>query len=154
MTSPRGVKTIVVGVDGSEHSAAAMAWAVSMARGMGSQIVAVYGVAPTIYVDAMYTSSMMPPEYDPEWRAAIKKELDEDWTKVARDAGVSCRSLMKDGRPATVITEVADEVGADVIVIGRRGRSGVGELLLGSVSHEVVLHTKRPVLVVSQPPPS
>jgi len=146
------VKTIVVGVDGSDHAAAAMAWAVSMARGMGSQIVAVYGVAPTIYVDAMSLGSMPPPEYDPEWRAAILKELDEDWTKPAREAGVACRTVMRDGRPATVISEVADEAKADVVVVGRRGRGGVGELLLGSVSHEVVLHTRRPVLVVSEPP--
>jgi hypothetical protein len=42
-------------------------------------------------------------------------------------------------------------VGADVIVVGRRGRGGVAELLLGSVSHELVFHSKRPVLVISSP---
>ncbi|HVD00742.1 MAG TPA: universal stress protein [Candidatus Dormibacteraeota bacterium] len=153
MTESKGVRTVVVGVDGSEHAGAAMAWAVLMARGMSWQIVAVYGVPPTIYMDSMYPTPVLPPEFDPEWRAAMKKELDEEWTKPARDAGVSCRTVMEDGRPASVIPKVADEVDADVIVVGRRGRGGVAELLLGSVSHEVVLHSKRPVLVVSEPPP-
>lgn len=152
MAEGERLRTIVVGVDGSQHAGAAMAWAVLMARGMSSQIVAVYGVPPTIYVDTMYPSAVLPPEFDPEWRAAIKKELDEEWTKPARDAGVGCRTVMEDGRPASVIARVADEVDADVIVVGRRGRGGVAELLLGSVSHEAVLHSRRPVLVVSEPP--
>ena len=59
---------------------------------------------------------------------------------------------MENGRPASAIIKVADEVNADVIVLGRRGRGGVAELVLGSVSHEVVLQTKRAVLVISQAP--
>ncbi len=43
----------------------------------------------------------------------------------------------------------ANEFDADVVLVGRRGRGGVAELLLGSVSHELVLHCKRPVLVIS-----
>jgi nucleotide-binding universal stress UspA family protein len=53
-----------------------------------------------------------------------------------------------------VIAQVADSVNADVIVIGRRGRGGVAELVLGSVSHELVLHSKRPILVISTDPPT
>jgi nucleotide-binding universal stress UspA family protein len=48
-----------------------------------------------------------------------------------------------------VIADVAERENADLIVVGRRGRSGVAELLLGSTSHELVLHSKQPVLVVS-----
>ena len=59
---------------------------------------------------------------------------------------------MRDGRPATVISEAADEFDADLIMVGRRGRGGVAELVLGSVSHELVLHSKRPVLVISSDP--
>ena len=56
---------------------------------------------------------------------------------------------MEDGRPASVIATVADGIDADVIVVGRRGRGGVAELVLGSVSHELVLHSKRPILLIS-----
>jgi nucleotide-binding universal stress UspA family protein len=48
-----------------------------------------------------------------------------------------------------VIAAVADREKADVVIVGRRGRGGVAELLLGSASHELVLHSKRPVLVIS-----
>jgi nucleotide-binding universal stress UspA family protein len=49
------------------------------------------------------------------------------------------------------IVDVADEIGAAVIVIGSRGLNGPRELLEGSVSHEVAAHAGRPVLIV--PPP-
>lgn len=49
----------------------------------------------------------------------------------------------------TVIGMDGSDAGkADLVVAGRRGRGGVAELLPGSVSHEVVLHSKRPVLLV------
>jgi nucleotide-binding universal stress UspA family protein len=56
---------------------------------------------------------------------------------------------MEDGRPSAVIAQVGESVDADVIVVGRRGRGGVAELVLGSVSHELVLHSKRPILLIS-----
>jgi nucleotide-binding universal stress UspA family protein len=56
---------------------------------------------------------------------------------------------MEDGRASSVINDVADRENADMVVVGRRGRAGVAELLLGSASHELVLHSKHPVLVVS-----
>jgi nucleotide-binding universal stress UspA family protein len=49
------------------------------------------------------------------------------------------------------IVDVADEVDAAVIVIGSRSLSGLRELALGSVSHDVVAHARRPVLIVPQP---
>lgn len=60
--------------------------------------------------------------------------------------------MVEDGRAASVLIKVADALDADVVVVGRRGRGGVAELLLGSVSHELVLHCKRPVLVISSAP--
>lgn len=59
---------------------------------------------------------------------------------------------MKDGRPAAVIADVADSLNADLVVVGRRGRGSVAEVLLGSVSHELSHHCKRPVLVISNQP--
>ena len=56
---------------------------------------------------------------------------------------------MEDGRPAPVIATVGDEVDADLIVLGRRARGGDAELVLGSVSHEPVLHSQPPALLIS-----
>ena len=148
-TRDPGIRRIVVGVDGSEHSDAAVEWAARMAKGMGSEVVAVFAVAPPVYFETGYTAPVVPPQFDPEWRAEMKNELEGSWCKRLRDAGVQYRTVMEDGRPASVIAQVADSVDADVIVVGRRGRGGVAELVLGSVSHELVLHSKRPILLIS-----
>jgi nucleotide-binding universal stress UspA family protein len=149
-----GIGRIVVGVDGSQHSEAAIKWAVRMAGGMGSEVVAVFAIAPPVYFDGGFLAPVVPPQFDEEWRAGMKNEFEAVWCKSLRDAGVRYRTIMQDGRPASVIAQVADSVNADVIVIGRRGRGGVAELVLGSVSHELVLHSKRPILVISTDPPT
>jgi nucleotide-binding universal stress UspA family protein len=148
-TKRSGIGRIVVGVDGSTHSEAAINWAVRMAKGMGSEVVAVFAIATPVYFDGGYMAPVPPPQLDPEWRAAMKTEFEGQWCKQLRDAGVRYRTVMEDGRPAEVIAQVADSVDADVIVVGRRGRGGVAELVLGSVSHALVLHSKRPILVIS-----
>lgn len=150
--SHAGIRRIVVGVDGSEQAAAAEEWAVRMAQGMGSEVIAVFGISPPSYVDAGFMAAIPPVQFDPAWRAEIKKEFDEKWCSRLRSSGVAYRTVIEDGRPASVIGQVADSSNADVIVVGRRGRGGVAELVLGSVSHELVLHSKRPVLVISTMP--
>ncbi|HET7465307.1 MAG TPA: universal stress protein [Candidatus Dormibacteraeota bacterium] len=147
-----GIKRIVVGVDGSEHAAAALGWAITMAKGMGSEIVAVFAIAPAVYFDTGYAAPTIPVQFDEQWRADIQKEFEENWCRVLRDAGVKYRTVIADGRAASVIMEAADQANADVVIAGRRGRGEVAELLLGSVSHELVLHCKRPVLVISSLP--
>jgi nucleotide-binding universal stress UspA family protein len=148
-TSHSGIKRIVVGVDGSAHADAALQWAVRMAKGMGSEVIAVFAIAPPVYFDTGYSAPTMPVQYDEEWRAEMKQDFENTWCKLLRDAQVTYKTVIEDGRPASVIVKVAEDNDADVVVVGRRGRGGVRELLLGSVSHELVLHCKRPVLVIS-----
>ena len=52
------------------------------------------------------------------------------------------------GDPAKVILEMADELSADVIVMGSRGHNALEEVLLGSVSHKVQMKSKIPVFLV------
>jgi nucleotide-binding universal stress UspA family protein len=88
----------------------AIDWALRMAKGMGSEVVAVFAIAPPIYFDTSYMAPMPPPQFDPEWRDAMKKEFEEQWCKGLQDAGVRYRTVMEDGRPASVIAQVADKV--------------------------------------------
>jgi len=148
-TKISGISRIVVGVDGSEHADAALDWTVRMAKGMGSEVVAVFAISQPFYFDAGYVTAVAPPQFDPVWRAEITKEFEGEWCKPLIEAGVKYRTVIEDGRPASVIARVADGTDADVIVVGRRGRGGVAELVLGSVSHELVLHSKRPILLIS-----
>ena len=145
-TRNSGVRRIVVGLDGAESSAAALKWAGRLAKGMGSQVTAVYAIDVPTYFPQPYGT---PIQFDDEWRAAMKADFENKWCRPLKVSGVRYRTVMEDGRAASVIAAVADRENADVVVVGRRGRGGVAELLLGSASHELVLHSKRPVLVIS-----
>jgi nucleotide-binding universal stress UspA family protein len=68
--------------------------------------------------------------------------------RQARQAGVTAEFLVWDGDPGGSIAAAADAEGADLVVVGTRGRSGAGRMLLGSVSDHVVRHASCPVLVV------
>jgi nucleotide-binding universal stress UspA family protein len=85
----------------------------------------------------------------PDGRSGMRTDFENKWCKPLKVSGIRYRTVMEDGRAASVIAAVADREKADVVIVGRRGRGGVAELLLGSASHELVLHSKRPVLVIS-----
>jgi nucleotide-binding universal stress UspA family protein len=144
MTASKKIKRIVVGLDGSADSQSALQWALKMAKGMGSTVTAVYAVdLPSFYPEPAVTL-----QFDDGWRKSMRIEFEETWCKPLREAGIRYRAVMEDGRAASVISRIAQAEGADIIVVGRRGRGGVAELLLGSVSHELVLHSRIPVLVI------
>lgn len=76
-----------------------------------------------------------------------RERLDQG-THLAATAGFEAEGRLEKGKPWRVICEVADEVGAETIVIGARGLGRVESALLGSVSSAVVHHARHPVLVV------
>jgi nucleotide-binding universal stress UspA family protein len=58
------------------------------------------------------------------------------------------------GDPATSVCQAAEEEGADFIVVGSHGRTGIGRLLMGSVAEAIVRHAKCPVVTVKAPAPA
>lgn len=60
----------------------------------------------------------------------------------------SIRKVNEIGNPAQLILDTAENLSADLVVVGVRGRSRLSEVVLGSVSHRVLLHTSRPTLIV------
>jgi nucleotide-binding universal stress UspA family protein len=144
--STTGIRRIAIGVDGSESSSAALKWAIRLAKGLGTQVVAVYAIEIPAYFPE---PEELPFVLDQDWRDGLKSDFEDRWCKPLKLAGIKYRAVMEDGRAASVIADVAQREKADMIVVGRRGRGGVAELLLGSTSHELVLHSRTPVLVVS-----
>lgn len=65
--------------------------------------------------------------------------------------GVKVESILREGVPWEEIEHVADEIDADVIVIGTHGRRGIARALLGSVAENVIRTTERPVLTIHGP---
>jgi nucleotide-binding universal stress UspA family protein len=141
---------IVVGVDGSEAAAAALRFGVEEARLRGATVVAVHAwtfLPPTALgepgVIPVAASTLMG-DLDVE-RTAAEKELDERIGAAIGD-DVDVERIVSEGSPGDVLVEAAD--GADLVVVGSRGRGGLRSALLGSVSSHVVQHAPCPVVIV------
>jgi nucleotide-binding universal stress UspA family protein len=132
---------ILVAVDPSENSRAAALWAADLAEGTGAELTAVHALGLMERVGR----SRVPAQHH---REEIEWAFDTLWTAPLRRPGLDVRCLLRDGPPAQVILDVADEIGADLIVVGTRGTGERVQLPLGSTSTQVVQHASCAVTVV------
>ena len=89
----------------------------------------------------------------------VARELMQRGVELATAAGFQAEGRLEEGKVWRTIRRVADELDAEPIVLGARGRGRVESMLLGSVSIAVIFHSVRPVLVVpysgaGRPPPA
>lgn len=134
--------SLVVGYDGSAPSRAAIDHALAVARGRRIVIVHAYEAAPE-HLAARWRELL-----DREHRQAAQSVLDAvllEGHDTLADAEWEAR--LAEGRPADALVRVADDLGADAIVVGSHGYGAVGALL-GSVSHELLRESTRPVTVI------
>jgi len=149
------IKRIVVGLDGSQPAQAALEWTVGLARQVGGDVVAVYAIVPPSTIEYAFGAQFaLPPQLDEKWRAETRREFEEIWCQPLDDSGLAYRTLFEEGRAADVIASTAARLEADLVVVGRRGRGNVADLVLGSVSHELTHRCRRPVVVISGPRPA
>jgi nucleotide-binding universal stress UspA family protein len=130
---------IVVGVDGSAGSVAAVAWCRDVAPRLGAEVIAVYGELPL----AEWVSRTDPRSW---YQAAA--ERCESWASPLRDAGVSTRAVVVEHEPVRALTEAAIREQAGLIVVGSRGTGGFAGLRLGSTALKVLHHSGLPVVLV------
>ena len=132
---------IVVGVDGSEPSKAALRWAARLAPAIGATIEAVIAWEfPTNFGWAVEAGDWRP---DRDAETILNETLDGAFGSARPDGLVG---TVREGRTASVLLEAAR--GAEMLIIGSRGHGGFTGLLLGSVSAECAEHASCPVLVV------
>src|SRR5258708_14676508 len=134
--SKPGIRGIAIGVDRSESAAAAIKWAIRLAKATGSQAIAVYAIDIPVYFPE---PEELPFVLDDDWRAGMKSEFEDKWCKPLKVAGVRYRTVMEDGRAASVIADVAYREKAQDIVVGRRGRGGGPELPPGKPQPRLLL---------------
>lgn len=139
---------IVVGVDGSEHARMALAFAVEEAARRGATVEAVYAYAPPAYWAAPEFGVLIPRPREEVEEDAIE-HLERELSKL--DGDVDVRRTVVEGPAARALLDAAE--GADLLVVGSRGRGGFMGLMLGSTSHQVVTHATCPVVVVPTAPP-
>lgn len=140
-------KAIVWSTDGSEHAQRALPYVKGLAREGGAAITIVHVVER---IEGGGAVGLPRRANEPELQAQLEKlaaDLSEEGFSVSLiirgDVGV---------RPAHEVVEVAREAGADLIVVGSRGLSTIGGLLLGSVAHRLLHIAPCPVLVVPADP--
>ena len=140
---------IFVGVDGSDHSRLALAWAVREAARQAMPLT-VISVRPTPVRPATDIYWAVPdlPE-DARGEEAGLRALREFVDKVAGETGETLPDItlvMEKGDPAEVLIGASRD--ADLLVVGSRGSGGFARLMLGSVSSKVVHHAACPVVVI------
>jgi len=141
------IKLIVVGVDGSGSSRAALSWAHEEAAHHGASLTVVTTwQPPTLPMSPPYGSLTDQGYQDVPKTSALDvleglvAELEE------RTPAVDITSAVEEGNPAEVLIERSKQ--CDLLVVGSRGHGGFAGMLLGSVSHHLVTHAHCPVVVV------
>jgi nucleotide-binding universal stress UspA family protein len=136
--------TIILALDGSEGSRPAVPVAADLARRYGAKIV-------IVHVDERIAAKggVVPVMADED---KIQAELQQLAAKLSEEGIETSFETLEVilGGPAQAIEQFADQIGADLVVAGRRGHSPVVGLLLGSVALRLLGTSRRPVLAVPQ----
>lgn len=138
------MERIVVGVDGSDAAAAALAWSVRLARDTGARVEVI-----TVAADMPLAGPFA------EW--SMGEDAMELGLKAQRHTlerveheGVEVDAFIQDGQPAAVLLGSAKD--ADLLVIGTHGHGAIESTLLGSVSRQVATHANGPTVLVAEDP--
>lgn len=146
---------IVAATDFSDDSKLALSFAEELARKFSADLV-------VLHVDQPLAPVMMTPELGPamdvgamgriaeEQRLLAQRELDKIAGRL-RDSGLKVKSMLKVGSPFLEILHTAQNEGADLIVLGTHGRTGLAHVLMGSVAERVVQKAPCPVLTIRHP---
>jgi universal stress protein A len=140
------ISKILVAVDFSENSNRAVEAAIDLAGKFGAELEIVH--AFTSPVPAMYPYDIgLPDTLMRDARNAAKEMLKAEADRV-HAAGLTAPTHLTEIPAAGSISRVAEEIGADLLVIGTRGHSGLKHIIMGSVAERTIRESPCSVLVV------
>lgn len=139
-------RRILCPVDFSECSQRAFEYALALASRLGAEVevVHVYHLSAEAMPQGVWE---IPSELRADFTARLQQQLDE-FVKRQAVSGVKVTTSLYEGIPYVEIVRLAQEQGADLIVIGTHGRAGLARFLLGSVAERVVRTATVPVVSV------
>lgn len=141
---------IVVPTDFSECAEVAWALAKRVAGSVGSELVLAHIlVEPIVYGDPSLATDTTWQLFE-QGRKWVEDEL-EKWASAARAQGMTVRTIVRTGSANEEIVNLATDEGAELIIMGTHGRTGLNRMLLGSVADRVIRFSPCPVLTVRQP---
>ncbi len=144
------IKKIAVGIDFSPESEIATQHAMNIARHVGAEVVLVHVGA---ILDQTEQASTPKNASIKEWESFIRHELAEDRQRLdtVRERllgqGVEISHVVRDGFADTALAETAKELGAELLIVGTHGRSGLKRFFLGSISERVARLSDTNVMV-------
>jgi nucleotide-binding universal stress UspA family protein len=142
------IESIVVGTDGSETAAMAVRAAAELASSIGARVHVVSAFQPLSGVKVRGGAS--PPEAS-QWGVGPRMAVDsllEEAAGTIRPRGIEVECYARQGDPADVILDVAEEQHASLIVVGNKGMRSARRFLLGSVPDKISHHASCSVLIV------
>jgi len=139
------MSTIVVGLDLSASSAAALRWAADFARLTGQPVLAVHAMPVSAALASVAVLGMPAPQPADDVDEVYRRDLEEMFSAVNPDPGWRLEFYIDDPGPAVVGAAAED---AAAIVVGTREHTGLGRLVYGSVSRYCLSHAKVPVVAV------
>jgi nucleotide-binding universal stress UspA family protein len=134
-------RNILVAIDGSDQSRAALDHAAELARDQNARLTLITVVAP-VPAGAAVGSAQVAPLREENYHEV----LDEAVAVVPQDVGVV--KILAHGKPASEIAERVEGGDFDLVVMGAHGRGRVGDAVIGSVSREVLHRVHTPVLLI------
>ncbi len=145
------IRLILVPTDFSEGAERALGWAWTLARAFGAKITLLHVVDLASAWAPIGALGSIPTPIPADFAERLT-----DYTRAALDTMAQkmpevTRRLVRKGHTREVILEVAQEVSADVIVMGTHGRHGFSHLFIGSVAEHIVRHAPIPVCTVRAP---
>ena len=142
-------RSIVVGTDGSDTARKAVDEAIDLAKAVGAALCLVSAYEPVPKARLREEARQTPA--DLQWMVNPREEVDQTLSAAAdvvREAGVEVEIFAREGDPADAILDVAEERGADLIIVGNKGMTGAKRFLLGSVPNKVSHHAPCGVYIV------
>ncbi len=140
---------IVVGTDGSDTAAEAVRQATELARATGAKLDIVSAYEPVSARQVREEAGEIPG--DVAYAVGPKEDVNvvlEGASQPAAEAGVDVSTHAREGDPSDAIIELAEEIGATVIVVGNKGMTGARRFLLGSVPNKISHHAPCSVLII------
>lgn len=144
LVEPLALTEILVPVDFSQHSRAALDYARSLAVKFSARIALVHIVEQVVYPGDWVFAPVSMPAFIGE----RTDDLVERLRQFAGEGGIEVVPIVRLGRPWQQVVEVAAERKCDLIVTATHGHTGLKHVLLGSVAEKIVRHAPCPVLSV------
>lgn len=146
MDSGQQEARVVVGIDGSTEGYAALRWAVRAAARSGATLDVVHSWRAPEF-EAAHMSALTPAiDYAEMGRALVAEQVEQALTDEPECGGIAVEVFLTGDAPKRAICERSE--GAQLVVVGSRGRGAFEGMLSGSVSQYVSVHARCPVLIV------